>query len=680
MLASAPGVSPPQQSAPPVARGSLLVRLLAVAHYLCVGIPPALAFLYVKYQIMTSEGYLVVARSLGKIERSGGSLADDRSSLFTAGEKLSFYRGDLLWIFLILPPAWLVLAHVLRWKHLRGGVFALCSLAVSLWLYAEVRSYWVLGRFLSLDLARDAIRFGAQSNHALKEYVGLRTLVKLLLVVAAVGVLTRWAVRKDRGPGHAPLTRRPMRIAAGLAYAGLLLLTLAAWVPWMRTTPYHTSILVTAVRAFFAGDEVDRGEFLALTPAELIGRYREMTGAPAPRTTREHWAVARDCDVLIFVFETGPARCVAADGDLTDLPNLARLRERAWVGARHHSTYPYTSRAVFSILSSWYPSSRRQDFSSDRSRRSFPGIMQSLKHAGYQTAAYATDAYTRETDDAMYETLGIERRVYTDDAVAELSAEKLPGCQQLARDEAALRRLKDDMAGWHRDDRRFAALFLPQIGHAPWVDVSPDGRYPDVIARGRAVMAYQDAWLGQLMKQLEQAGRLDKTLIIVTGDHGIRNRGEDPSFQGGMIDAYSFHVPLILYAPPALRSRRNIPWITSHIDLAPSVLDLLGVAGGRATEQGSPVWEERLRERATYFWAHHYLGADGYHRAGEFAMWDHIRAGVYINDRLHFEEKDWLGEDSPGFRRVTDHLGRMAALQETWPTLLDSLSFAETSR
>ena len=57
-----------------------------------------------------------------------------------------------------------------------------------------------------------------------------------------------------------------------------------------------------------------------------------------------------------------------------------------------------------------------------------------------------------------------------------------------------------------------------------------------------------------------------------------------------MIDAYSFHVPLLVYAPEALRSTSNIASLTSHIDIQPTVLDLLGLEKGREFEQGSPIW------------------------------------------------------------------------------------------
>src|SRR5205085_302641 len=112
--------------------------------------------------------------------------------------------------------------------------------------------------------------------------------------------------------------------------------------------------------------------------------------------------------------------------------------------------------------------------------------------------------------------------------------------------------------------RRYAALFLPQIGHYPIIDVKGSIPPEDKVGRMQAIVALEDSWLGELMKQLEEAGTLDHTLIVLTGDHGARMVGEFPRLEPGMIQDSTFHVPFLLYAPTVLTSRHEISWITSH--------------------------------------------------------------------------------------------------------------------
>src|SRR5262249_49023589 len=142
----------------------------------------------------------------------------------------------------------------------------------------------------------------------------------------------------------------------------------------------------------FCEDRLETAEFEGLPAEELAARYRELTRAPGPAAPSPYRGKARDYDVLVFVLETTPARCLPIDGALADLPNMARLRERAFVAPRHHSTYSYTSRAVFSIVTGWHPSTLAHQFDVRHPQLHYPGVFQSLKATGYKTALYAPDS------------------------------------------------------------------------------------------------------------------------------------------------------------------------------------------------------------------------------------------------------------------------------------------------
>jgi arylsulfatase A-like enzyme len=234
----------------------------------------------------------------------------------------------------------------------------------------------------------------------------------------------------------------------------------------------------------------------------------------------------------------------------------------------------------------------------------------------------------------------------------------------------ALNLLTQDVDRWETQGQRFAVAFLPECGHFPLPALSGGSQRDTVAQRGRAVMARQDAFLGQIVRLLEAHHRLDQTLIVVTSDHGVRLSIEDPSLPIGMTDEYSFHVPLLIYASQALSHTETVPWLTSHIDVAPSLLDLLGIERGRDSEQGSPIWDSRLQERTTFFFGDHYLGADAYYSKGQFFMRNEVFDTVYQNDRLHFAASDAVPPASPRYTEVTATIRRMVALQQTWTATL----------
>lgn len=68
------------------------------------------------------------------------------------------------------------------------------------------------------------------------------------------------------------------------------------------------------------------------------------------------------------------------------------------------------------------------------------------------------------------------------------------------------------------------------VGVLPGVGIVGNGH--DYVARGRALMVLQDRWPGEIVKPLAQHGKSGKTVIVVTADHGIHTRNEDPHFQG----------------------------------------------------------------------------------------------------------------------------------------------------
>ncbi|MDP6607246.1 MAG: sulfatase-like hydrolase/transferase [Dehalococcoidia bacterium] len=124
-------------------------------------------------------------------------------------------------------------------------------------------------------------------------------------------------------------------------------------------------------------------------------------------------------------------------------------------------------------------------------------------------------------------------------------------------------------------------------------------------------VAFTDAAIGRFLTQLRQAGALEETLIVVTSDHGesLGDHGE-PTHGLFAYDA-TLRVPLILSGPGISPDVRETP--ASHVDLLPTILDLLGLdvpegLGGRSlrTDPGLPVppiYFEALSASLTRNWA-----------------------------------------------------------------------------
>jgi N-sulfoglucosamine sulfohydrolase len=89
------------------------------------------------------------------------------------------------------------------------------------------------------------------------------------------------------------------------------------------------------------------------------------------------------------------------------------------------------------------------------------------------------------------------------------------------------------------------------------------------------VQAY-DAYIGLLLKRLEETGELDNTLIVISGDHGM------PGVTNGKCNLYDFGTGVTLAArlPKSMGGKpgRVIDDLVSLPDLAPTFLEAAGVA------------------------------------------------------------------------------------------------------
>lgn len=92
-----------------------------------------------------------------------------------------------------------------------------------------------------------------------------------------------------------------------------------------------------------------------------------------------------------------------------------------------------------------------------------------------------------------------------------------------------------------------------------------------------ATLLSVDESVGRLLGALEGRGLLDRTIIVFTSDNGFA-LGEHGRVDKRTMYEESIRVPLLVRYPPLIRRGTVIREMVLNIDLAPSLLDLCGVA------------------------------------------------------------------------------------------------------
>jgi arylsulfatase A-like enzyme len=160
------------------------------------------------------------------------------------------------------------------------------------------------------------------------------------------------------------------------------------------------------------------------------------------------------------------------------------------------------------------------------------------------------------------------------------------------------------------DGQRFFAAYLPAAGHHPYATMEP-GPFDNASEMGRYLNALHegDAALGELLQGLRDRQLERDTLIVAYGDHG-EAFGQHPGNAGHTLFIYdeNVRVPLIIAAPGAINAPIRVPEVVSLIDVAPTILELLGLTPPSGYE-GASILD--ARSRMALFFTDYSLGLLG---------------------------------------------------------------------
>ena len=109
--------------------------------------------------------------------------------------------------------------------------------------------------------------------------------------------------------------------------------------------------------------------------------------------------------------------------------------------------------------------------------------------------------------------------------------------------------------------------------------LGPDTATPDRDIRARLEMLLAvDEGLERIVATLKETGKLGRTVVIVTSDHGYFYGEHDLNEERRLAYEETARIPLIVRYPPIAQAGATPAAMVQTIDLAPTVLELAGVA------------------------------------------------------------------------------------------------------
>ncbi len=351
-----------------------------------------------------------------------------------------------------------------------------------------------------------------------------------------------------------------------------------------------------------------------LVVASLLLRGGELSLAPS--------VLCRGCNVILLSMDTLRADHVGAYGyGQPTTPNIDRLAETSVLFENAISQSSWTRPAHLSMLTGLYPAEHGVLQVSDRvgPPPQLPTLASVLSAHGYVSAAFTggrnmSARFGFDHGFGLYKTVGrnlISKQSLLDKWLAEHRTQRffvfLHGF--------------DPHRPYHSREVDRAALGLgPRRPHG-WKNLCARGQRPKgpvtVIGEYDAAIHQGDRAVGRVLATLDRLGLKDRTIVIVTSDHGEEFLEHGSCFHLRTLYREVLHVPLIVHVPGVERLRIS-GVVAASVAIGPTTLEMVGIPGrplpgpslapvitGRKAPSGYAVSETKTRLRREPFLSGH---------------------------------------------------------------------------
>ncbi|MDP8235256.1 MAG: sulfatase, partial [Candidatus Erginobacter occultus] len=289
-------------------------------------------------------------------------------------------------------------------------------------------------------------------------------------------------------------------------------------------------------------------------------------------------------------------------------PEIDRLAQNAAIFENHVSTTSWTLPAHISLFTGQEISAHGVATDGFSLHPAVPTLAESLLAAGYRTAAFCSSPYmnpafgfARGFD--LYHNIDTEKEDFVDTVLpSETERDRVhrettsPRIAELAEnwlEENSSEPFFLFLHFWdpHYDydpppphDRIFNPGYGGDIDGRDYIhnDRVHPGMDPEdlerIIALYDGEIAFTDKHIGMVIEKLKELDLFDRTLIVITGDHG--DEFFEHGNKGHRLTLYEevIRVPLIIRIPEKVNRSGRVETTVGIIDIAPTILDRLGVS------------------------------------------------------------------------------------------------------
>jgi arylsulfatase A-like enzyme len=273
---------------------------------------------------------------------------------------------------------------------------------------------------------------------------------------------------------------------------------------------------------------------------------------------------------ILYIHSHDTGRYIEPYGYAIPTPRLQGLAEEGVLFRNNHCVNPTCSPSRASLLTGTYPHENGMFGLAHRGwalNDYREHLIHLLRKHGYTSALAGIQHIADHTGGEPWKKIGYDEHLGNHD-VAETAA-----AEWLSR--------RDDTpfflsVGFFETHREFPELTEAETGRAAYV--RPPAPLPDTPTTRLDMAAYAksaatlDRKIGVVLDALEQSGKAENTLVVCTTDHGIAF----PKMKCNLTD-HGTGTMLIVRGPGGFSGGRVVDAMTSHLDIYPTICELLDI-------------------------------------------------------------------------------------------------------
>lgn len=301
---------------------------------------------------------------------------------------------------------------------------------------------------------------------------------------------------------------------------------------------------------------------------QLLQDTRPLLGdQDIPTLTDQKASIRRErpLNLVIILEESLGATFVESLGGVPVTPEIEKLKEQGWWFEQLYATGTRSVRGIEAVVTGFPPTPAQSVVKLSLAQNNFSTLAQILGKQGYESefiyggeshfdnmrGFFMANGFSRVTDQNDYE------------------SPVFKGSWGVS-DEDLLNKTHERLLAKHAEGKRSFTLVFTSSNHTPFE--FPDGRielYEQPKGTDNNAVKYTDYALGQFVKKARSSDYWKDTVFVVVADHDIRVRGDS------LVPIERFHIPGLIFGADI--PQRKVKTVASQIDLAPTLLSLMGV-------------------------------------------------------------------------------------------------------